>query len=371
MRRWMSSPAAALAFALMLALPAAAAEYRVETVAEGLDHPWSLAFLPDGRMLVTERAGRLRVIEDGALVPEPVAGVPEAYVAMQGGLFEVLPDPGFADNGLVYLSFAHGSPDANATRLVRGRLADRRLEDVAVLFTAVPRKDTPVHYGGRMALLPDGTLALGLGDGFDYREAAQKLDSHLGTIVRLQRDGGIPEDNPFGNDAGVLDAIYSYGHRNIQGLVYDRERDVLWAHEHGPRGGDELNRIEPGANYGWPLVTHGVDYNGALVTPYTEMEGMEPPVVDWTPSIGPSGMTLYDGALFPEWQGDLLVSTLVEKSVRRLVIEDGRVVRQEVLFTELDERLRDVRTGPDGALWLLTDAENGRVLRVTPANGGQ
>jgi len=351
----------------ILACAAAAGDYRIETVAEGLDHPWSLAFLPDGRMLVTERAGRLRVIAGGALRPEPVAGVPPAYVASQGGLFEVLPDPDFESNGRLYLTLAHGGPDANATRLVRGRLADGRLRDVEVLFTAQPAKDTPVHYGGRMAWLPDGTLALGLGDGFDYREAAQKRDNHLGTIVRLNADGSTPADNPVVGEPGARDEILSYGHRNIQGLVYDRGRGVLWAHEHGPRGGDELNRIRAGANYGWPLATHGVDYNGALVSPYTSRPGTEPPVVHWTPSVAPAGMALYEGDLFPEWRGDLLVSTLVEQSVRRLVIENGAVVRQEVLFRGLGERIRDVRVGPDGAVWLLTDAADGRVLRVTPA----
>jgi len=352
---------------MLLAMPmlAQAADYRIETMAEGLDHPWSLAFLPDGRMLVTERAGRLRVIEDGTLRDQPVAGTPETYVASQGGYFDVLPDPNYDSNSTIYLSFAHGTADANATRLIRGRLAGNRLEDVEVLFTAVPTKDTPVHYGGRMTFLADGTLLLGLGDGFDYREAAQKLDSHLGTIVRIERDGSVPSDNPFADDADALPAIYSYGHRNVQGIVV-ADDGTIWSHEHGPKGGDEVNRIRPGENYGWPVITYGVDYSGAMVTPYTQMQGMVQPVVDWTPSIAPSGLTLYDGDLFPQWRGDLLASTLVEKSVRRVDLEDGEVAGQETLFTELDVRLRDVRTGPDGALYLLTDDSDGKVLRVTP-----
>lgn len=351
---------------LVLSLPAQA-QYRIETVAEGLDHPWSLAFLPDGRLLVTERAGRLRIIADGELLPEPVAGVPEAYVASQGGLFEVLPAPDFASSRLIYLSLAHGDAEANATRLVRGRLENHRLVDLAVLFTASPIKDTPVHYGGRMVWLPDGTLVLGLGDGFDYREQAQRLDSHTGTLVRLNPDGSVPADNPFINREDALPEIWSYGHRNVQGLVHDARRGVLWQHEHGPRGGDELNRIEPGHNYGWPVVSHGVDYSGARVTPYTEMTGMEAPLLHWTPSIAPAGMALHDGELFPDWRGDLFVAALAERSVRRIVLRDGRPVDQEILFTELGERIRDVRSGPDGALYLLTDSADGRVLRVSPA----
>lgn len=356
----------AMLLMLVLSLPAQA-QYRIETVAGGLAHPWSLAFLPDGRLLVTERAGRLRIIADGELLPEPVAGVPEAYVASQGGLFEVLPAPDFAASGYICLSLAHGNAGANATRLVRGRLENHGFVDPQVLFTAHPTKDTPVHYGGRMAWLPDGTLVLGLGDGFDYREQAQRLDSHTGTLVRLNPDGSVPADNPFVGREDALPEIWSYGHRNVQGLVHDAQRGVLWQHEHGPRGGDELNRIEPGRNYGWPVVSHGVDYSGARVTPYTEMAGMEAPLLHWTPSIAPAGMALYEGELFPDWRGDLFVAALAERSVRRIVLRDGRPVDQEILFTELGERIRDVRSGPDGALYLLTDSVDGRVLRVVPA----
>ncbi len=349
---------------------AAEPAWRAETVAEGLVHPWSLAFLPDGRLLVTERAGRLRVIADGRLLPEPVTGVPEAFVASQAGLFEVLPAPDFEDSRLLYLSLASGERRANATRVVRGRLEGSALVAVEEVFLARPQQATPVHYGGRMLFLPDGTLLVTLGDGFNYREQAQALDSHFGTIVRVNADGSVPADNPFVNTPGALPEIWSYGHRNVQGIVLDPVTGRLYAHEHGPRGGDELNLIEPGRNYGWPVVTHGVDYTGAIITPFTEREGMEPPLIDWTPSIAPAGMTRYDGALFPEWSGQLFIAALAGQHVVRVALDaDGQPTAQARLFEALGERFRDVRTGPDGSLYLLTDSPRGRVLRIVPDGG--
>jgi aldose sugar dehydrogenase len=347
---------------------AQAVDYRIETLASGLEHPWSLAFLPDGRILVTERAGRLRVIEEGRLREEPVSGVPDSFVRSQGGLFEVLPAPDFADSRWIYLSQAHGTAAANTTRLLRGRLDGMTLADVEVLFEARPTRSTPVHFGGRMAFLADGTLVLGLGDGFDDREDAQRLDSHTGSIVRLHPDGRVPTDNPFVGRDGVLSEIYSYGHRNVQGLFPDADNNVLWSHEHGPRGGDELNLIEPGVNYGWPVVSHGIDYSGARITPHTSLPGMRDPVRHWTPAIAPSGMTLYQGDLFPEWRGSLFISSLVQRQVRRLTLDGTKIDGEEILFEEIGERLRDIRSGPDGALYLLTDKSDGRVLRVTPGS---
>jgi aldose sugar dehydrogenase len=347
---------------------AQAVDYRIETLASGLEHPWSLAFLPDGRILVTERAGRLRVIEEGRLREEPVSGVPDSFVRSQGGLFEVLPAPDFADSRWIYLSQAHGTAAANTTRLLRGRLDGMTLADVEVLFEARPTRSTPVHFGGRMAFLADGTLVLGLGDGFDDREDAQRLDSHTGSIVRLHPDGRVPTDNPFVGRDGVLSEIYSYGHRNVQGLFPDADNNVLWSHEHGPRGGDELNLIEPGVNYGWPVVSHGIDYSGARITPHTSLPGMRDPVRHWTPAIAPSGMTLYQGDLFPEWRGSLFISSLVQRQVRRLTLDGTGIEDEEILFEEIGERLRDIRSGPDGALYLLTDKSDGRVLRVTPGS---
>lgn len=349
---------------------AAEPAWRAETVAEGLVHPWSLAFLPDGRLLVTERAGRLRVIADGRLLPEPVTGVPEAFVASQAGLFEVLPAPDFEDSRLLYLSLASGERRANATRVVRGRLEGSALVAVEEVFLARPQQATPVHYGGRMLFLPDGTLLVTLGDGFNYREQAQALDSHFGTIVRVNADGSVPADNPFVNTPGALPEIWSYGHRNVQGILLDPVTGRVYAHEHGPRGGDELNLIEPGRNYGWPVVTHGVDYTGAIITPFTEREGMEPPLIDWTPSIAPAGMTRYDGALFPEWSGQLFIAALAGQHVVRVALDaDGQPTAQARLFEALGERFRDVRTGPDGSLYLLTDSPRGRVLRIVPDGG--
>lgn len=342
--------------------------YRIDTVAEGLEHPWSLAFLPDGRMLVTERAGRMRVIcRDGALSP-PLAGVPEAFVRSQAGLFDVVLAPDYDDTGWLYLSLADGTARANTTRLVRGRLDGERLVDVETLFTAMPRRGTPAHYGGRMAWLPDGTLVLALGDAFELREHAQKLDDHLGTIVRLNADGSVPADNPFVDRPDALPEIYSYGHRNAQAILYDADHDLLLAHEHGPRGGDELNHIRPGRNYGWPVITYGVDYSGSRISPYTEKEGMEQPLIDWTPSIAPAGMALYDGDAFPEWRGDLFVATLVEPGIRRVLRDGPDIVGEEVLLQDAGQRIRDVRVGPDGLLYLLTDYADGAVLRVRPAD---
>lgn len=340
---------------------------RVEILAEGLEYPWSLAFLPSGDLLVTERAGRLRVIRDGRLVETPIGGVPAVHAAGQGGLLDVLVAPDFSDSRTLFLTLAHGDARANATRVVRARLEDDRLTEVTPIFTARPTKSTAAHYGGRLLMLPDGSLLLGLGDGFNLREQAQDLGSHLGKIVRFHADGSVPDDNPFVGREDVLPEIYSYGHRNIQGLARDPVSGHVYAHEHGPRGGDELNVIGPGANYGWPLATHGRDYSGALVTPYRQLEGMEDAVLGWTPSIAPSGLARYDGELFPGWQGDLLVTALAARELRRVQLRDGRVVGESILLKGLGERLRDVRVGPEGAIYVLTDAAPGQLLRLTPA----
>jgi aldose sugar dehydrogenase len=272
----------------------------------------------------------------------------------------------FADSGIVFLSFVHGEKKANHTRILRARLEGHALVDVETVFTTQPAKSGDAHNGGRMFLMGDGTLLMGLGDGFYFREESQKLDSHMGTIVRVGTDGSIPRDNPFVNRAGALPHIYSYGHRHVQAIVRDPFSGRLYAHEHGPRGGDELNLIEPGRNYGWPLITYGRDYSRSLITPFTAMPGMEQPLLHWTPSIAPGGMALYEGTLFPDWRGDLFVAALAEKSLRRVALDKGLPVSQEVFFTEQDQRIRDVRVGPDGALYLLTDEKEGKLLRVVP-----
>ena len=363
--------AAFIAGALATALPAQAADYRVETVASGLNHPWSLAFLPGGRMLVTERPGRLRVIEPGPdgrpqLRPEPVAGVPPVMAKGQAGLFDVVADPAFGTNGRVLLSFAHGTPQANHLRVVSARFDGKQLLDVKPIFTSQPAKTDTQHFGGRMAWLADGSVLLGMGDGNLDRTDAQRLHTHLGKLLRIRPDGGVPDDNPHVARPGARPEIYSHGHRNPQGLVV--VNGVPYAHEHGSRGGDELNRIEPGANYGWPLTTGGIDYTYARITPFRSLPGIQPPLLEWTPSIAPAGLTWYDGALFPAWRGSLLVAALKERSVRRVPLVGGAPGPQDILFQELGERIRDVRAGPEGAIYLLTDSPTGRVLRVVPAS---
>lgn len=344
------------------------AKYRAVPVAEGLDHPWSLTFMPDGSMLIVELPGHIRVARDGVLSSDFIDGVPSVYFESQGGLFDVLLDPDYAENGLVYLSYAHGTPGENGTRVARAHFDGLSLNNLEVIFDAQPAKDTPVHYGGRMTFLPDGTLLVTVGDGFDYREQAQKLDSDIGKIVRINRDGSVPADNPFAGREGVRPEIWSYGHRNAQGILYDESSGLVYEHEHGPQGGDEINIIEPGKNYGWPVITHGIDYSGARISPYTEYEGMEQPLLHWTPSIAPAGFTLYRGNVFPQWDGDLFVGALAAKHLRRVDMEDGVPVGQEELFGELGQRIREIRTGPDGYLYLVTDGENGSVLRIEPAN---
>jgi glucose/arabinose dehydrogenase len=336
-----------------------AADYRRETWVADLNLPWSLAFLPDGSALVTELGGTLRRIEAQGTVGDPIANVPPVYFAGQGGLFDVVLHPQFANNRLVYLSYAEGTPGDNGTAIARGRLVGNALEDVEVVFRNFTRKDTAVHYGGRLAFLPDGTLLLTTGDGFDYREAAQDVDSGLGKVLRMNDDGSAAAGNPFPGSPYV----FSYGHRNPQGLAVSAQGDI-WLHEHGPRGGDELNLIEAGINYGWPAITYGLDYSGAVISPYSEWPGMAQPEKYWVPSIAPSGLSIYEGDLFPEWRGDLLLGALVDQEVRRIDLSGRRVVGEEVLFEELNARVRDVRVGPEGALYVLTPD---RIVRITPA----
>ena len=350
---------------LVLATSPALGGYQLNTLAEGLNHPWCMAFLPDGGLLVTERNGALRIIRDGVLAPQPIAGVPEVYARGQGGFFDVVLHPEFAANRLLYLTYAHGTSRENATRIARARFTGEALEDLQVIFTVAPLKDTSHHFGGRLLFLPDGTLLLTTGDGYVYREAAQQLDSLLGKVVRLTDTGAPPPDNPFVGTPDARPEIWTLGHRNPQGLVMDDEGRV-YLHEHGPRGGDELNLIEPGKNYGWPVATFGIDYNGAVISPFTEYAGMTQPLLHWTPSIAPAGMAWHPGGVFPEWRGSLFVTSLVFNHVQRITIEDGQAGEPQRMFEEIDERIRDVRAAPDGRLYILTDSDNGRIIRVDP-----
>jgi glucose/arabinose dehydrogenase len=344
------------------------AGYKVTEIARGLDHPWSMAFLPDGSMLVTERVGRLRMIKNGALLPQPITGVPPVHTGSQAGLFDIVLHPNFAQNNVVFLTYAAGTAAANGTQVARARFDGNALHDLQVIFKAMPLKDTDNHYGGRMAFFPDGTFALTIGEGFEYREQAQNLSSDLGKIVRLNEDGTIPQDNPFIGQPSVRPEIYTWGHRNEQGLIFDAPSGRLYETEHGPRGGDELNIIVAHKNYGWPVITYGMDYSGAYVSPYTQRPGMEQPVIYWTPSIAPSGLAMYRGDKFPAWKGDLFVGALAFKHLRRVHLdESGNVVSQEQLLNNLHWRIRDVRAAPDGYLYVCTDEPDGRVLRLEPA----
>ena len=345
----------------------------LETRVTDLEYPWSLAFLPDGRMLVTEKPGRLRIIDESGLVQTPVSGVPEVFYSGQGGLLDVVLSLDFETDGLVYLSWSGGSAGDNTLYLGRGRLEGDALVEFDVLFEAMPHRRTDVHYGGRMAMIPAeavqaATVVMGVGDGFDYREEAQNPGSYFGTFVHLRLDGQPAQRAVEDSAPGVI----SIGHRNPQAVVFDAQTGTLYAHEHGPRGGDEINVLATGNNYGWPITSHGVDYTGALVTPFETYDGMAEPLHIWTPSIAPAGMALYRGGVFPEWDGDLLVSALIPGDadvpsghVRRIDLEDGRVVGEEILFGEIGARIRDVRVGPDGAVWLLTDEAEGRLIRVS------
>lgn len=342
--------------------------FRIVTVAKGLDHPWGLAFLPDGGMLVTERSGELRLIANGKLRPSPVSGVPRVAASGQGGLFDVALHPKFAENRLVYLSYAGRGSKGVGTEVARGRFDGRKLTDVKVIFRAAPKTRGGRHFGGRLLFAPDGTLFVTLGDRGSYMKEAQKISNHLGTIVRINDDGSVPKDNPFAGRSNARPEIYSYGNRNVQGIALRPGSGAIWAHEHGPRGGDEVNILKPGANYGWPAVTYGIDYSGAIISDKTAAPGITQPVVYWVPSIAPSGMAFYDGDKFPNWKGDLFVGALAHAHLRRLELKGDRVVAQEVLLKDLDERIRDVRSGPDGFLYVLTDNPDGRVLRLEPAS---
>jgi glucose/arabinose dehydrogenase len=340
---------------------------QVQTIAQGLEHPWALAFLPDGHLLVTERPGRLRRIDPDGRISTPLAGVPPVLARGQGGLLDLALDPAFGATRFVYLAYAEpGEGNTAGTAVARGRLGEDRIEDVHVIYRQQPKVRGANHFGARLVFARDGTLFVTQGERFDYRDAAQDLASGLGKIVRLLPDGTVPADNPFVGRAGARPEIWSYGHRNIQSAALHPQTGQLWTVEHGARGGDELNRPEAGKNYGWPVITYGVDYSGATIGNGTAQPGMEQPVYYWDPVIAPSGMTFYTGAAFPGWQGSLLIGSLRPGLLVRLILEEGRVVHEERSLGELGERIRDVRQGPDGLLYLLTDSRQGRLLRVRP-----
>jgi glucose/arabinose dehydrogenase len=355
---------AALCAGLILAASAGAQSVHGETVASGLEHPWALAFLPEGRFLVTERPGRMRVVQaDGRLGP-PLAGVPEVVARGQGGLLDVVLDSGFAQNRTLFFCFSEAGNGGNGTALARARLADGGLQDVRVIFRQQPKVSSNNHFGCRIVEARDGNLFMTLGERFSRKEDAQRLDNHLGKIVRVGKDGSVPGDNPFVGRAGALPEIWSYGHRNGQGATLGPD-GKLWMHEHGPQGGDEINVPQAGRNYGWPVITYGENYGGgAIGEGITAKEGMEQPLHYWVPSIAPSGMAFLTSDRYGAgWQGNLFVGSLKFGYLDRIELAGGRV-RREYRLLEGVGRVRDVRQGPDGFLYLLTDESDGRLIRV-------
>ncbi len=340
--------------------------FKVVTLAEGLDHPWGMAFLPDGGILITEKEGRLRLFTPDGLDPRPVEGVPRVAATGQGGLLDVALDPAFDDNRLVYLSFAAEDRSGIGTEVLRARLDGHRLRDPETLFQALPKSRGGRHFGSRLLFTPDGMLLITLGDR-GQRDEAQNLSSHAGTIIRIHPDGTVPKDNPFSSRSGATAAIYTYGNRNVQGIALRAGSNQVWAHEHGPQGGDELNVIVAGTNYGWPVITYGRNYGiGTRIGEGERKEGMAQPVHYWVPSIAPSGMSFYSGEAFPRWEGDLFVGSLKFDQLVRLRLDGDRVVAEERMLDGVIGRVRDVRSGPDGLLYLLSDARRGGLFRLEP-----
>ncbi|MGH8284429.1 MAG: PQQ-dependent sugar dehydrogenase [Steroidobacteraceae bacterium] len=372
-------PAAIVAIALTAAsLPVSAqapksptpkpidAPIRAVTVARGLQHPWGLEFLPDGRLIVTERPGRLRIAAKDGTLSQPLGGVPEVAASGQGGLLDVALGPSFEKDRLVYLSFAEPGDGGAGTAVARGRLGSKGLEGTQVIWRQTPKVDGGNHFGSRLAFARDGTLFVTTGDRFTHREKVQDLSTTVGKIVRINADGSMPKDNPFVGRDGARPEIWSFGHRSIQAAAIHPDTGDLWTIEHGARGGDELNRVLPGRNYGWPVITYGIDYSGLRIGEGTSKPGMEQPVYYWDPVIAPSGALFYTGGAYGDWRGSLFVGSMVPGLLVRLELKDGRVTREERTLASLGERIRDVRQGPDELLYLITDSANGRVLRIEP-----
>ncbi|GIZ53042.1 PQQ-dependent sugar dehydrogenase [Noviherbaspirillum aridicola] len=360
------------AVSALISLPAAAQSVRPEILTSQLEHPWGLAFIGDGRMLVTERPGRMRTVSADGKLGEPLEGLPKIDAGGQGGLLDVVADSDFARNRTVYFCYSEpaSSGSGNSTALASARLSDdaRRLEKLKVLFSQKPKYSSDAHFGCRIVEAKDGTLFLTLGDRYKRKDDAQTLGNHHGKVVRVSKDGSVPKDNPFVGRRGALPEIWSYGHRNVQGAALGPD-GRLWIHEHGAQGGDEINRPDPGKNYGWPVISWGQDYGGGKIGEgLSEKEGMEQPVHYWTPSIAPSGMSFLRSDKYGrDWQGNLFVGALKFRYLDRIVLRDGKVVREEKLLEDLKQRIRDVREGPDGLLYVLTDSPEGQLIRLLPA----
>ena len=349
-------------------------DFQTVTIVKNLEHPWGMAWLPDGDLLITERPGGLRIVRDGVLDPNPIPGVPKVFAQSQGGLLDIAVHPRFEENRLVYFTYSDGTISANRTHIARATFDGSTLSNWEVIFQVSQTKPRGQHFGSRLLWLPDGTLLVSIGDGGNppiqlegefIRQQAQNLSSHLGKVIRINEDGSIPADNPFVNNPQATPEVWSYGHRNIQGLALDPTTNQVWATEHGARGGDEVNLLEAGANYGWPLATHSREYSGGLISPETSLPGMIDPKVIWTPSIAPSGLTVYTGTQFPQWQGNLFAGGLVSQDIRRIEVERSGSVIKEVSIS-IGQRVRDVRQGPDGLIYVLTDSDHGQLIRLEP-----
>ena len=341
-------------------------EYKFETILSNLDDAWSFEFLSEDKIIYTEMPGKLKIasLSDGSVVT--LRNVPKVQYASQGGLSEVVLDPDFESNKKIYLSYSAKNSDGKSTLyLMSAELNEDSLENNKIIFEAKAPRRIPVHLGAKIAFLEDGTILLASGDGFDHREKAQTLDNHFGKIIRINKDGTIPTNNPFVNVEGALPDIYSYGHRNMQGLIVTKSGQIF-EYEHGPRGGDEMNLIEPSLNYGWPAITYGIDYSGAVISPFTEKEGMEQPLFHWTPSIAPSDMIFYEGNRYPKLKNSFLVTALVSKDVKQVTFSESGKEVQESLFSELNSRLRNIQASPDGLIYLMTDGPRGKLIKVVP-----
>lgn len=337
---------------------------KIEVIASGLNHPWGMTFLPNGQLLVTERVGRLRIISTDGNVSKPLKGVPTVLSKGQGGLLDVVLDPDFSNNRIIYLSYAEPQSNKAGTAVAKAELVNTTLKNVEIIFRQHPRTEGANHFGSRLVFAPDGNLFITLGDRFDYMDEAQQLDNHLGKLVRIQRDGSAPKNNPFTRNSEAMPEIWSYGHRHIQGAAIHPESGKLWIHEHGPRGGDEINIPQPGKNYGWPKASYGIHYWMTPIKDEHAEQGFEEPIYFWTPSIAPSGMLFYTGELFPEWRNNLFIGALAGRHLVRLVTKGNKIIREEQLLKN-SARIRDVAQGPEGALYLLTDEENGKLLKLT------
>ncbi len=344
------------------------------TITDALEHPWGMAWLPDNTLLITERPGRLRIVRNGELDPTPVPGVADVFAVGQGGLLDIALHPQFEQNQWVYFTYASGTRSANQTRIARARFDGQQLSNWTVIFEVQRDKEDGQHFGSRMVWLPDDTLLVSIGDGGNppvrldgdlIRNQAQNLNTRLGKVVRLNEDGSVPDNNPLSDRSNADPSIWSYGHRNIQGIAIDAETNQLWATEHGARGGDELNQLQPGENYGWPVVTHSREYWGGSISSEQSRPGMQDPKTVWTPAIAPSGLMVYRGDRFPQWQGHLFAGGLVSRDIRRIEVDaDGTVINETPIA--IGQRVRDVRQGPDGLIYVLTDDPNGQLIRLQP-----